>query len=586
MMLRLGRLRRRGLVGFAGFAGVVVFLCPVSWAAAADSPFLSAPVTRIAQGTSYGFGDGAKPADTTASVYADLSLSNGFPRVRYVVTAGPDAGDQGRCSYVLPEGGSTPVGAEADCQVQHPKEGTGTDTVRLYDDRNDNGVFDGGGDTPEPSTTGIIRWAGTPVHLAASPGAVRAGARECQRITVNVDDGTLPSPYARFLVAVRPQAQTQLVDGHLTTTPPGDVNTVGFCTGPYSGVSVAPSKIVNGARVGVYMTTGYDAGSGTMTVAIRSSAPGGFTVSAWVETVAGDEQPTCEQPNPPPSGATPGSGTGNQQAGTATCEPSAALSLVAGEWRPRYWLAAADGGVFAFGVAGFLGSATVTATSPIAAVVANETEAGYVLAGTDGNTDGFGDAGGIGRPLDTHDHPLQLQSPITGMAIAPESVPPGGWLAARDGGVFALGAPFFGSIGGRPLNKPVVGIAATPTNQGYWLVASDGGVFAFGDAPFLGSTGNLTLNKPVVGIAATPSGEGYWLVASDGGIFAFGDAAFLGSAGNLTLNKPVVGIAATPTGHGYWLVASDGGIFAFGDAPFLGSTGNLTLNSPITGITS
>ena len=37
------------------------------------------------------------------------------------------------------------------------------------------------------------------------------------------------------------------------------------------------------------------------------------------------------------------------------------------------------------------------------------------------------------------------------------------------------------------------------------------------------------LNKPIVGMAATPDGDGYWLVASDGGIFSFGDAAFYGS---------------------------------------------------------
>ncbi|MGH2689260.1 MAG: hypothetical protein ACRDKW_10710, partial [Actinomycetota bacterium] len=51
------------------------------------------------------------------------------------------------------------------------------------------------------------------------------------------------------------------------------------------------------------------------------------------------------------------------------------------------------------------------------------------------------------------------------------------------------------------LNRPVVGMAPTPTGQGYWLVASDGGIFAFGDAPFLGSTGALRLNRPVVGMA-------------------------------------------------------------------------------------
>ena len=51
-----------------------------------------------------------------------------------------------------------------------------------------------------------------------------------------------------------------------------------------------------------------------------------------------------------------------------------------------------------------------------------------------------------------------------------------------------------------------VGLVATPSGQGYWEVYSDGGVFGFGDAGFFGSTGGIHLNKPIVGMAATPSG--------------------------------------------------------------------------------
>ena len=125
-------------------------------------------------------------------------------------------------------------------------------------------------------------------------------------------------------------------------------------------------------------------------------------------------------------------------------------------------------------------------------------------------------------------------------------------------------------------NQGFVGAAGDPVSaSGSWLVASDGGIFTFGDAGFYGSMGGKPLNQPVVGIAATPSGNGYWLVASDGGIFTFGDAGFYGSMGGKPLNQPVVGIASTPSGNGYWLVASDGGIFSFG-APFLGSRGGAT----------
>ncbi len=80
--------------------------------------------------------------------------------------------------------------------------------------------------------------------------------------------------------------------------------------------------------------------------------------------------------------------------------------------------------------------------------------------------------------------------------------------------------------------------------QGYWFVASDGGIFSFGDAKFFGSMGAKPLNKPIVGMAATPDGKGYWFVASDGGIFSFGDAHFFGSMGAKPLNKPIVGMAS------------------------------------------
>ena len=66
-----------------------------------------------------------------------------------------------------------------------------------------------------------------------------------------------------------------------------------------------------------------------------------------------------------------------------------------------------------------------------------------------------------------------------------------------------------------------------------------------GTPPLYGSAGSLHLNKPIVGMAATPDGHGYWLVASDGGIFSYGDAVFYGSRGGQPLNEPIVGMAAS-----------------------------------------
>jgi hypothetical protein len=143
-------------------------------------------------------------------------------------------------------------------------------------------------------------------------------------------------------------------------------------------------------------------------------------------------------------------------------------------------------------------------------------------------------------------------------------------------------------MGGKPLNKPIVGIAPTPNGNGYYEVASDGGIFTFptaGGPPFLGSAGSLTLNKPVVGMAVASDG-GYYMVASDGGIFSYPSSEpFYGSTGSITLNMPIVGLDLVS--NGYYLGAADGGIFSFpttNGPPFLGSRGGQLIDSPVVAI--
>ncbi|HLM97084.1 MAG TPA: hypothetical protein VK283_12265, partial [Acidimicrobiales bacterium] len=113
--------------------------------------------------------------------------------------------------------------------------------------------------------------------------------------------------------------------------------------------------------------------------------------------------------------------------------------------------------------------------------------------------------------------------------------------------------------------------------QGYWLVGSDGGIFTYGNATFHGSPGGTVLNKPIVGMAATPDGKGYWLVASDGGIFTYGDAAFHGSPGGTPLDKPIVGMATLPASPS--AVSPNGGASNGGSS----TLGNATTGTPPTG---
>ncbi|HVF75619.1 MAG TPA: SpoIID/LytB domain-containing protein [Acidimicrobiales bacterium] len=243
---------------------------------------------------------------------------------------------------------------------------------------------------------------------------------------------------------------------------------------------------------------------------------------------------------------------------------------------------------------------TWTAAVPVSDIQARYPSLGTLVAVDVTNRNGLGDMGGRVTSLvlrgsngnvtltgNQFRSAFGLKSDWFSVQGQPSGGVDGYWAVAPDGGIFTFGnAPFYGSMGGQYLAKPIVGMAAKPDSTGYWMVATDGGIFTFGGATFFGSMGGKPLNKPIVGMAPTPSGNGYWMVASDGGIFTFGDAAFLGSMGGLHLNKPIVGMASTPSGNGYWMVASDGGIFTFGDAAFLGSTGGQPLNSPVVGMTT
>ena len=170
-----------------------------------------------------------------------------------------------------------------------------------------------------------------------------------------------------------------------------------------------------------------------------SAPPGPSAIRSWAS------------PGPAPGTATgwshPTAGSSPSATPPSTARPAPSPSTSRSwAWPPPrpgkgYWLVASDGGIFAFGDAGFYGS--------------------------------------LGA--------IRLNQPIVGMAATPSGH--GYWLVASDGGIFAFGdAAFHGSLGAIALNRPIVGMAATPSGNGYWLVAADGGIFAFGDAGFFGSS--------------------------------------------------------------------------------------------------
>jgi hypothetical protein len=122
-------------------------------------------------------------------------------------------------------------------------------------------------------------------------------------------------------------------------------------------------------------------------------------------------------------------------------------------------------------------------------------------------------------------------------------VGPGYWLAGADGSVYPVGrAPALGSLAGRRLAAPIVGIAATLNHKGYWLVAGDGGVFSFGDAPFYSSLGGKHLSAPIVAGVVTPDRMGYRLLGRDGAVYALGSARYEGGAKDLLVGPAAIGL--------------------------------------------
>lgn len=178
--------------------------------------------------------------------------------------------------------------------------------------------------------------------------------------------------------------------------------------------------------------------------------------------------------------------------------------------------------------------------APIVGVATAPAGTGYWLAGADGGVFAVNDAPFLGSLGGVH-----LNAPIVGIAPTVDGL--GYWLVGADGGVFAFGtAAFAGSLGSTPLRRPIVGIATPRTGSGYWLAAADGSVYPFGDAVFYGSREGQPLNKPIVSIAATIDGLGYWLAGADGGVFVYGDAVVTMSLADRPPLSPIVAIALWP----------------------------------------
>ncbi len=153
-------------------------------------------------------------------------------------------------------------------------------------------------------------------------------------------------------------------------------------------------------------------------------------------------------------------------------------------------------------------------TAPVVGMAATASGDAYWLASADGNVYAVGKAAYFGSMAGQ-----PLNAPVVGIAAAPDDG--GYWLVAADGGVFAFGSgSSFGSLGGRSLSSPIAAFAPSARGEGYWLSTADATIYPFGGAPALAATGPLPPGDRVVGMTTTPSGLGCWIATDEGEVRA------------------------------------------------------------------
>ena len=223
---------------------------------------------------------------------------------------------------------------------------------------------------------------------------------------------------------------------------------------------------------------------------------------------------------------------------------------------------------------------------PVVGITPTADNGGYWLDASDGGIFAFGDAGyhgsipGLGIAPAGSSNPSRLNAPIVGMV--PSSDGGGYFMVASDGGVFAFGdAKFEGScpgIGG--CAGPAVAVMPDASGAGYWIVTSNGLVYAFGDATYFGAPGPQS--SAVTSATRTPDGNGYWILVANGEVASYGDARSLGGpVGETGGLDPASAIFSTSQGGGYWVAAANGSVYTTGNAPNDGSMAGQHLNGSI-----
>jgi len=169
--------------------------------------------------------------------------------------------------------------------------------------------------------------------------------------------------------------------------------------------------------------------------------------------------------------------------------------------------------------------------------------------GADGGVFNFGGAGYLGSAYSKGYTGLGGPNPLPGKAVGIAATPDGHgyWVLTASGTVLGFGdATSYGDLAGSHLlSAPLVGIVPSPTGRGYWLIAADGRAYGFGDAASLGSATGTA-------VGAIAGDGGYGIILEDGQVVGFGGAPSAPALGSATTGhgSPVVaGIAVPASGQ-------------------------------------